>query len=57
MMDIPVGLGFNRYIVECKLTKELLIYELGQCFNRYIVECKLDYCKDGIIAVLVLIDT
>ena len=33
--------GFNRYIVECKLSLTFLYAVFLTCFNRYIVECKL----------------
>ena len=35
-----IALRFNRYIVECKCGRALIVLPLGVRFNRYIVECK-----------------
>ena len=49
--------SFNRYIVECKLTSNLIILYHFAGFNRYIVECKLG--TEAVFSALspVLIDT
>ena len=50
-------LGFNRYIVECKLRMIIVSTTGGMSFNRYIVECKLMKNTMQMAQQGVLIDT
>ena len=50
-------LGFNRYIVECKLKGNMGNQVYIQSFNRYIVECKCRFSRKILSPWRVLIDT
>ena len=48
---------FNRYIVECKFTRQHGFLSSSVGFNRYIVECKSRCCVLACVLVRDLIDT
>ena len=49
--------SFNRYIVECKVSKQSTHICGGISFNRYIVECKVTIIHIVRRHISVLIDT
>ena len=40
LLEAEHGIGFNRYIVECKCSLNYRRTQNTFSFNRYIVECK-----------------
>ena len=49
--------GINRNIVECKVIRSIPSPSWVRRINRNIVECKGDYCREGLAAKPVLIET
>ena len=47
----------NRNIVECKVIRSIPSPSWVRRINRNIVECKGDYCREGLAAKPVLIET
>ena len=39
---------FNRYMVECELSKSTQLDNVHLCFNRYMVECEFVSDKKGL---------
>ena len=57
LLEAEHGIGFNRYIVECKCSLNYRRTQNTFSFNRYIVECKFTLQVGSTHQAAVLIDT